>query len=207
MLSIVQLSRFFLCSFSSDSFYILSKALSFVKNFFNFFHFLFCEAFSQRVSSYIISFVSVFVKNFFDFFKNFSDIILIRYFPASRTTVCNSHRIFDKIFRASSGEGGIWTLAPLLTTYSLSRGAPSTSWVLLLGWILFHIQFIFAGKSLKLVCSGEGGIRTHAPLRTNGFQDRLVMTTSIPLRTRFSILQKFRRFVKYFFYFFKTLFF
>ena len=29
---------------------------------------------------------------------------------------------------------------------------------------------------------GEGGIRTHAPLRTNGFQDRLVMTTSIPLR-------------------------
>ena len=30
-------------------------------------------------------------------------------------------------------------------------------------------------------CNGEGGIRTHAPLRTNGFQDRLVMTTSIPL--------------------------
>ena len=29
--------------------------------------------------------------------------------------------------------------------------------------------------------NGEGGIRTHAPLRTNGFQDRLVMTTSIPL--------------------------
>ena len=28
----------------------------------------------------------------------------------------------------------------------------------------------------------EGGIRTHAPFRTNGFQDRLVMTTSIPLR-------------------------
>ena len=32
--------------------------------------------------------------------------------------------------------------------------------------------------------NGEGGIRTHAPLRTNGFQDRLVMTTSIPLRVR-----------------------
>ena len=29
--------------------------------------------------------------------------------------------------------------------------------------------------------NAEGGIRTHAPLRTNGFQDRLVMTTSIPL--------------------------
>ena len=34
-------------------------------------------------------------------------------------------------FNAWSGEGGIWTLAPLLTTYSLSRGAPSASWVLL----------------------------------------------------------------------------
>ncbi len=32
--------------------------------------------------------------------------------------------------------------------------------------------------------NGEGGIRTHAPLRTNGFQDRLVMTTSIPLHER-----------------------
>ena len=33
------------------------------------------------------------------------------------------------------------------------------------------------------LCNGEGGIRTHAPLRTNGFQDRLVMTTSIPLQS------------------------
>ena len=32
------------------------------------------------------------------------------------------------------------------------------------------------------VDNGESGIRTHAPLRTNGFQDRLVMTTSIPLQ-------------------------
>ena len=30
---------------------------------------------------------------------------------------------------------------------------------------------------------GTGGIRTHAPFRTNGFQDRLVMTASIPLQT------------------------
>ena len=33
--------------------------------------------------------------------------------------------------------------------------------------------------------NGEGGIRTHASLRTNGFQDRLVMTTSIPLHNVF----------------------
>ena len=30
-------------------------------------------------------------------------------------------------FKTSNGEGGIWTLAPLLTTYSLSRGAPSAN--------------------------------------------------------------------------------
>ena len=40
-----------------------------------------------------------------------------------------------------NAEGGIWTLAPLLTTYSLSRGAPSTTWVLLLGWSIMNIYF------------------------------------------------------------------
>ena len=30
-----------------------------------------------------------------------------------------------------NGERGIWTLAPLLTIYSLSRGAPSATWVFL----------------------------------------------------------------------------
>ena len=32
------------------------------------------------------------------------------------------------------------------------------------------------------VFDAEDGIRTHVPLRTNGFQDRLVMTSSIPLQ-------------------------
>ncbi len=41
-----------------------------------------------------------------------------------------------------------------------------------------------------LAYSGEGGIRTHAPLRTNGFQDRLVMTTSIPLHVLSESTQK-----------------
>ena len=40
----------------------------------------------------------------------------------SRTFFCDYIR---------NGEEGIWTLAPLLTTYSLSRRAPSASWVLL----------------------------------------------------------------------------
>ena len=38
-------------------------------------------------------------------------------------------------------------------------------------------------SSLLIKLSGESGIRTHAPLRTNGFQDRLVMTTSISLHS------------------------
>ena len=38
----------------------------------------------------------------------------------------------------------------------------------------------------RSVFSGEDGIRTHVPVRTNGFQDRLVMTASIPLRIVFS---------------------
>ena len=38
-------------------------------------------------------------------------------------------------------------------------------------------------KLFGVISSGEDGIRTHAPFRTNGFQDRLVMTTSIPLQS------------------------
>ena len=47
--------------------------------------------------------------------------------------------------------------------------------------------------------NGESGIRTHASFRTNGFQDRLVMTASISLQTCFSIIQDKKRFVKSFF--------
>ena len=77
------------------------------------------------------------------------------------------------------GEGGIWTLAPLLTTCTLSRGVPSTTWVLLQK---VDSKYYLAHQRRRNISNGEGGIRTHAPLRTNGFQDRLVMTTSIPLR-------------------------
>ncbi len=55
--------------------------------------------------------------------------------------------------------------------------------------VLFLISNYTSYKGLgwRGISSGEGGIRTHAPLRTNGFQDRLVMTTSIPLRVRFAL--------------------
>ena len=45
----------------------------------------------------------------------------------------------------------------------------------------YLIRSLKISNSIVFLMSGEDGIRTHVPLRTNGFQDRLVMTTSIPL--------------------------
>ena len=71
---------------------------------------------------------------------------------------------------------------------------------------LIHNEYLFLKASHCVCLNGESGIRTHAPFRTNGFQDRLVMTTSISLQTCFSILQDEKHFVKSFFDFFKSLF-
>ena len=59
--------------------------------------------------------------------------------------------------------------------------------------ILYLVFFMLSSTFLTFfkkffilyLTNGESGIRTHAPLRTNGFQDRLVMTTSIPLHNVF----------------------
>ena len=104
---------------------------------------------------------------FFKYFLLFRIPTQYLYIYHFSTTICWLVR--------QNGERGIWTLAPLLTTYSLSRGAPSASWVLLQMQNKNH-------QISSMVSDAEGGIRTHAPSRTNGFQDRLVMTTSIPLR-------------------------
>ena len=76
--------------------------------------------------------------------------------------------------------------------------------------LLYHVFAFLSTTFFKTfsVSSGESGIRTHAPLRTNGFQDRLVMTTSISLRifahllSAKLILTLFSLYVKNFFYFF-----
>ena len=92
-----------------------------------------------------------------------------------------------------------------LTTYSLSRGAPSASlgtspncptqsllfseafYIISRRFLFVKNFFNFSKVFLFSSNSGESGIRTHAPLRTNGFQDRLVMTTSISLHIHFSV--------------------
>ena len=48
-----------------------------------------------------------------------------------------------------------------------------------------HIFLFTFKKNISKVNGGEGGIRTHVGLHPNGFQDRLVMTTSIPLHVKF----------------------
>ena len=178
-----------------------------------FFQTSFCLLFSYE-SAYIYYHVAFCLSRvFFHFFTFFSFTFdshrnrLI--YPAEKS-------LFFLDANKANGEGGIWTLAPLSTTYSLSRGAPSAS----LGtspkcplinihdyWQLVQYLFTFFSFSLSLrrkmlrqleeneyknrrmltynSLNGEGGIRTHAPLRTNGFQDRLVMTTSIPLHIIF----------------------
>ena len=69
-----------------------------------------------------------------------------------------------------NGEEGIWTLAPLLTTYSLSRRAPSASWVL-----LQTVNKTYSKRMYKPMTSylnrwyGEGGIRTHGTFQYHWF--------------------------------------
>ena len=46
----------------------------------------------------------------------------------------------------------------------------------------------YPGQNFLMKFSGERGIRTLAPFRTNGFQDRLVMTASISLHSFYAIL-------------------
>ena len=71
---------------------------------------------------------------------------------------------------------------------------------------LIHDGYLFSKASHCVCLNGESGIRTHAPFRTNGFQDRLVMTASISLQTCFSILQDKKRFVKSFLFIFSCFF-
>ena len=165
----------FLLFFSNDSFYILSKAFLFVKNFFNFFQsylvafqqqaylyyhklfhlsrifsILFLRRFS-RISFNSLSFSLSLVKNFFILFRHFSVVFQLVKIPFLNS-VLNKRRRRDLNPRAATND-----LLPF-------QGSP------------------FGQLGYFSIKNGEGGIRTHAPFRTNGFQDRLVMTTSIPLQ-------------------------
>ena len=65
------------------------------------------------------------VNNFFEVFSSFFQLFFSTAFQVYHNFFILSRTFF--FFFKKNGEGGIWTLAPLLTTYSLSRGAPSAS--------------------------------------------------------------------------------
>ena len=89
-----------------------------------------------RNSLFILSSKLIFVKTFFKiFFQNSSIFFVVVFcnvlYDITLFLSCQQLFIFVLFSNKDNGERGIWTLAPLLTTYSLSRGAPSTTWVFL----------------------------------------------------------------------------
>ena len=74
-------------------------------------------------SLYILSYLQVVVNNFLFFFV----VVLSRQLWYLIMSVAFCQQLFESFYLIQSGEGGIWTLAPLLTTCTLSRGVPSAS--------------------------------------------------------------------------------
>ena len=99
-------------------------------------------------------------RTFLTFFEEVFEVLFRRMCPLSQAelvyltmskSVCQ--QLFWKIFKfflVRSGERGIWTLAPGLPTYTLSRGASSASWVFLLKFISYDIHFT-SGSTHRLL--------------------------------------------------------
>ena len=95
-----------------------------------------CRQFSA--ASINITHINTHVNTFFQLFLHFSKMYFtqsecVLYFAFQYASLACPvwQKIGSDLHHFQSGERGIWTLAPLLTTYSLSRGAPSASWVFL----------------------------------------------------------------------------
>ena len=158
----VQLSMFSVVFSNSD---MLSHLQVFVNNFFIFlFQFFRTDVLSFCDSFNILSNLFRFVKNFFHF--------LFR----SDSVLCDSLIILSN--RCSFVKHFFIFLNSVLSSLSCdSLIILSKCFSFVKNFFHFLLYLCFKAKE-----SAGGGIRTHAPLRTNGFQDRLVMTTSIPLR-------------------------
>ena len=109
------------------------------------------------------------VKNFFNFFEEVFSALGEERFRHSRSGTCLSYhtqkclsttflRIINS-FLIRNGERGIWTLAPGLPTYTLSRGASSASWVFLLKFISYDIHFT-SGSTHRLLYLMNFGLST-----------------------------------------------
>ena len=107
---------FLLLPFHATAFILYQSVSCLSTTFLN--YFLFCIFYFSCISLFIITSVFLNVKHFFRLFSHFLDL----YF----TFNIMFYRLLLFSFE-QNGERGIRTLAPLLTTYSLSRGAPSAS--------------------------------------------------------------------------------
>ena len=130
-------------------------------------------------SLFILSYVQVFVNNFLNFF--FQRISKRRRRDLNPRAAINDLLPFQG---SPFGQLGYFSKSPyLLSSYLFNCLLSCESLFSITDVSLFVKNFfkLFSKFNFKFLTSGESGIRTHAPLRTNGFQDRLVMTTSISL--------------------------
>ena len=112
---------------------------------------------------------------------------------------------FKKVFgdfspKQWNGERGIWTLAPLLTTYSLSRGAPSAAWVFL--QIAKLDNSIPLRNCNQLFKAESVGFEPTVPFGITGFQDQLLKPLGQLSEQCLIILSREKGNVKHFFVFF-----
>ena len=101
-------------------------------------------------------------------FRNFRDCFIIKLSMFILTQSTNSP------LEIPNGEGGIWTLAPLLTTYSLSRGAPSASWVLLQMPETNVSSLLNYESPPSAIQTEKVGFEPTVPFSITGFQDQLL---------------------------------
>ena len=87
-------------------------------------------------------------------------------------------------------EGETRTLAPVARPTPLAGAPRHQLEYFCIGSVYDTIRLLKerAENPLPLLSGGESGIRTHGALRHDGFQDRSVMTTSVPLRLCFDII-------------------
>ena len=157
------------------------------------------------------------VKHFFKKFLEFSNFRNCLSFSNNllESAFVSYHRVsdlsttflifFKKVFgdfspKQWNGERGIWTLAPLLTTYSLSRGAPSAAWVFL--QIAKLDNSIPLRNCNQLFKAESVGFEPTVPFGITGFQDQLLKPLGQLSEQCLIILSRKKRNVKHFFVFF-----
>ena len=123
-------------------------------------------------------------------FLIFSKHLVFKKIKAEKEGFEPSRRVNDLLpFQGSPfGQLGYFSKLPyLLSSSDIYLCRSQRQVILYLVSFMLSSTFLTFFKSffIMYLTSGESGIRTHAPLRTNGFQDRLVMTTSISLHIMF----------------------